>query len=93
MNDNFPSFPRQMLLVALSLILLGAIVAVAQAQLPPPPVPPGNPITPAKARLGKVLFWDEQLSSTRTVSCGTCHIPKTGGNDPRSLASPLRKAH
>lgn len=69
--------------------VLGGSAGTCLAQLPPPPVPPGNPITPAKAQLGKVLFWDEQLSSTRTVSCGTCHIPKAGGGDPRSLASPL----
>lgn len=62
----------------------------ASAQLLPPPDPNvANPITPAKVRLGKVLFWDEQLSSSRTVSCGTCHIPRTGGGDPRSAASPL----
>ncbi len=51
---------------------------------PPPPAPPGNQITAAKTYLGKVLFWDEQLSSTRTVSCGTCHIANSGGVDPRS---------
>jgi cytochrome c peroxidase len=43
----------------------------------------------AKANLGKALFWDEQLSSTGTVSCGTCHMPETGGADPRSLSSPF----
>ena len=48
------------------------------------PVPPGNPITPEKIDLGKALFWDEQLSSTSTVSCGTCHIPAAGGSDPRT---------
>ena len=50
-----------------------------------PPVPPdGNQVTAAKAYLGKTLFWDEQLSSTRTVSCGTCHRPAVGGADPRT---------
>ncbi|MBV9209029.1 MAG: hypothetical protein JOZ52_00285, partial [Acidobacteria bacterium] len=39
--------------------------------LQPPPVPPGNQITATKAYLGKALFWDEQMSSTRTVACGT----------------------
>ncbi|MEM1182787.1 MAG: cytochrome c peroxidase [Acidobacteriota bacterium] len=64
-------------------------VAPAVAQLPPPVAPPGNPLTVDKANLGKLLFWDEQLSSTRTISCGTCHIPSAGGADPRSLTSPL----
>lgn len=54
--------------------------------LAPPPVPVGNQITAAKAYLGKTLFWDEQLSSTKTVSCGTCHRPADGGADPRSFA-------
>src|SRR5690606_19959820 len=62
---------------------------VASGQLFPPPQPPENPINPSKVRLGKALFWDEQISSTRTVSCGTCHIPAGGGSDPRSLVSPL----
>lgn len=59
-----------------------------------PPVPPGNPITATKTYLGKVLFWDEQLSSTRTVSCGTCHHPSSGGTDPRSrAAAPLSQTN
>lgn len=54
--------------------------------LQPPPVPAGNPITATKAYLGKALFWDEQLSSTKTVACGTCHRPASGGSDPRTSA-------
>jgi cytochrome c peroxidase len=52
--------------------------------LNPPPAPPGNPVTAAKAFLGKTLFWDEQLSSTRTVACGSCHFATNGGSDLRS---------
>ena len=73
-------------------LLAAALLAVsgaAHAQLQPPPVPAGNPLTPSKANLGKVLFWDEQISSTRTVACGTCHFPSTGGEDPRSGVDPL----
>ncbi len=51
----------------------------------PPPPPAGNPLTAAKAALGKALFWDEQLSSTMTVSCGTCHRAGSGGSDPRTV--------
>jgi cytochrome c peroxidase len=57
------------------------------APLEPPPIPPGNPLTAAKASLGKVLFWDEQMSSTRTVACGTCHQAGTGGSDRRSFTN------
>ena len=64
----------------LAFVVLGS---VASAQLPPPPVPPENPITPEKAVLGKILFWEEQLSSDNTMACGTCHRPEQGGTDPR----------
>jgi cytochrome c peroxidase len=55
----------------------------------PPPSSVNNPVTAAKAYLGKALFWDEQLSSTNTVSCGTCHRPATGGSDPRTIFGDL----
>ncbi|MCB1086957.1 MAG: cytochrome-c peroxidase, partial [Verrucomicrobiae bacterium] len=61
--------------------------------LNPPPVPAGNPITEAKANLGKALFWDEQLSATRTISCGSCHQPESGGSDPRSLLGDPASTH
>ena len=44
-------------------------------------VPPENPMTEEKRVLGKLLFWDEQLSSDNTISCGTCHIPSAAGGD------------
>lgn len=73
------------LVSSLAGLCLTASMAVAQP-LNPPPVPAGNPQTLAKTRLGKVLFWEEQLSSTRSVACGTCHIPTAGGSDPRSVS-------
>ncbi|MCD9187622.1 MAG: FG-GAP-like repeat-containing protein [Pyrinomonadaceae bacterium] len=53
--------------------------------LEPPVAPAGNPVTASKAYLGKALFWDEQLSSTKTMACGTCHRSATGGSDPRTI--------
>jgi len=32
-----------------------------------------NPITNAKATLGRVLFYDKNLSVTNTISCSSCH--------------------
>lgn len=52
------------------------------------PVPAENPITEAKPVLGKILFWDEQLSSDNTVACGTCHQPAAGGSDLRLGMNP-----
>ncbi len=74
-------------LLATACLLVAAGPTLAQ-QLPPPPVPQANPITEAKRVLGKILFWDEQLSSDNTMSCGTCHSPGSGGVDPRRLRNP-----
>ncbi len=53
-----------------------------------PFAPPENPLNEQKRVLGKILFWDEQLSSDNTMSCGTCHITEEGGVDPRMGVSP-----
>ncbi|MEO6689342.1 MAG: cytochrome c peroxidase [Dokdonella sp.] len=74
---------------AIALVMLHVAAAGAQAPpqpqpLGPPPVPPANPLTSAKVQLGQILFWDEQLSVTGTVACGTCHRAFGGGSDPRT---------
>ena len=58
------------------------------AELPAVPVPEENQNTEPKRLLGKILFWDEQLSSDNTVACGTCHRPSFGGADPRQGRHP-----
>lgn len=40
------------------------------------------------AILGKILFWEEQMSSDDTVACGTCHRSGSGGSDPRAGSEP-----
>lgn len=68
----------------------GAAIVGPLAPLDPPLAPPGNQPTAAKAYLGKALFWDEQLSSTRTVACGTCHFSTSGGSDVRAIVNSAR---
>ena len=75
------------------LYLISAYIQVkAQTNIPlgdlPIPVPGENPITEEKRVLGKILFWDEQLSSDNTVACGTCHLPAFGGTDNRKAIHP-----
>jgi cytochrome c peroxidase len=77
-----------MLLRILSLALVLSAATPLLAELPPVPVPVENPITEPKRVLGKILFWDEQLSSDGTIACGTCHRPAAGGADPRSARHP-----
>jgi len=52
------------------------------------PFPLENPIDADKAVLGKILFWDEQLSSDNSIACGTCHLTERGGADERKGRHP-----
>jgi cytochrome c peroxidase len=70
----------------LATLLISASTALAA--LPPVPVPAENPVTEPKRVLGKMLFWDEQLSSDGSIACGTCHRPEHGGADPRVGRNP-----
>jgi len=40
--------------------------------------PAGNPSTPEKIELGRLLFYDPVLSGGKDVSCATCHHPDFG---------------
>ncbi len=83
---------RPLLAVLVPALLAGPVLVAplhaAQAPLGPPPAPPANPVTEGKRVLGKILFWEEQLSSDDTMACGTCHRPAAGGGDPRLAFHP-----
>ncbi|HJS83926.1 MAG TPA: cytochrome c peroxidase [Acetobacteraceae bacterium] len=57
-------------------------------QRPPAiPFPSDNIYSPAKARLGRMLFFEPLLSGSRTRSCASCHNPALSWGDglPRAL--------
>lgn len=45
-----------------------------------------NPITNAKATLGRVLFYDKKLSVNNTISCGSCHKQAFAFSDTARLS-------
>jgi cytochrome c peroxidase len=51
-----------------------------------PPALPGDPATPEKVALGKMLYFDPRLSESHNISCSTCHIIGMGGSDGRSTS-------
>lgn len=51
-----------------------------------PPVPAHNPQTPAKIALGRKLFEDPRLSSSRQIACASCHDRQLGWGDGRSVS-------
>ncbi len=46
-----------------------------------------NPVTNAGATLGRVLFYDKNLSSNNTISCSSCHMQEFAFGDT-SVVSP-----
>ena len=59
--------------------------------LPPDMATEEFPITPARADLGRKLFFDPRLSLDGTVSCATCHRPALYGTD--ALAKSIGVEH
>ena len=53
---------------------------------PVPRVPTENPMSEAKVRLGRTLFYDTRLSVDQSMSCGTCHRQELAFTD--GLARP-----
>ncbi len=66
-------------------LLAGVLCAQGPAKAPTIPVPLGllpvqfpaeNPYSPAKAELGRLLYFDTRLSADDTISCASCHAPE-----------------
>ena len=79
----------------LTIVMIGAGAAMAAGAteaspplgLPPVPIPPDNPMSPAKIELGERLYNDKRFSSTGEVACATCHAPETGFTDAPLVVS------
>lgn len=82
-GDRVPSTSSPAERVALELMPTGAMRLEPRPLAPPHPA--GNPATPAKVELGRLLFFDPILSTSRKVSCGTCHHPQWGWADGRAI--------
>ena len=50
------------------------------------PFPPENAYSPAKAELGKTLFFDPRLSRSGVQACVSCHNPSFGWEDGHKTA-------
>ena len=78
------SFLRCVLAFLLATIGFGGASVFGQQGFPPlgplprVPVPPDNPMTPAKVELGRLLFFDPRLSGDMSTPCSRCHVPAEG---------------
>jgi cytochrome c peroxidase len=50
------------------------------------PAPADNPMTEAGVELGHMLFFEQKLSRSGTISCNTCHVVGAAGVDHLALA-------
>lgn len=57
------------------------------AGLPEIEYPQENPLTEAKVKLGKQLFFDKRLSEDKTISCASCHDPAKGWSNGEAVAT------
>ncbi|MBL4810426.1 MAG: hypothetical protein JKY43_10275 [Phycisphaerales bacterium] len=87
-SHRVSSIVNQLRLIAPAVVLASISSQTLAQALPPVPFPPENQFTQEKSDLGKILFWDEQLSSDNTMSCGSCHQPAVGGTDERVGINP-----
>ncbi len=75
--------------IALSLLIFtGAAAEFQWAKpdwAPSPVVPEDNPMSNAKVRLGRYLFYDKRLSQDGSMSCSTCHQQAHGFTDGQAL--------
>lgn len=73
------------------------LTAKAKQQFRPiptsPPELPGNPASPAKVELGKMLYFDPRLSASHAISCSSCHNVGLGGTDAEPTSIGHRWQH
>src|SRR5579862_5768810 len=67
---------------------IGSVIKIkAPLGLPPIPFPADNPPTAETVALGRRLYYDTALSVDNTVSCASCHSPKSGFCDGRRVST------
>lgn len=85
----------------ITLILAVALLATAAlahstppaiGPLPPVAANPDNMPSDARLALGRRIFFDNRISGSGTINCGTCHIPSQGWTVPTPI-SPAHPGH
>ncbi|AWW29317.1 cytochrome-c peroxidase [Echinicola strongylocentroti] len=51
------------------------------------PMPADNPLTEKGVELGRMLFYDKQLSVDRTISCASCHQQEKAFTDGKKIST------
>ncbi len=86
-GDDHEREKRGSVLCHLSFLLCLVLTSPASASPYPEPLTDADyhSFSPARAKIGQLLFYDKILSGNRNISCGTCHHHRFGGADGLSL--------
>ena len=86
------------LLLGLGVVFSATVVDAQRSQgpkpplgLPPVPWPKDNPWSREKEDLGRLLYFDNRLSSDRSVSCASCHEPSKAFTDRAPVSTGIGK--
>lgn len=89
--------PKWLALGAPAIFLIPVFVSAQDPAGPKPPLglfavryPADNPYSPAKAELGKLLYFDTRLSADNSVSCASCHHPDHAFTDGKPVSSGIK---
>ncbi|MFN0100711.1 MAG: cytochrome-c peroxidase [Bryobacteraceae bacterium] len=58
--------------------------------LPPIFWPKDNPYSPAKAQLGRLLYFDKRISADGVLSCASCHHPSKAFTDQSAVSTGIK---
>lgn len=78
---NLPATPYNYIISLPSFFTTNPPVGPPTSVTPFINTPADNPITNDGATLGRVLFYDKNLSLNRTIACGSCHQQAKGFSD------------
>lgn len=70
-----------MRIICLFLLMILSLKAVEFAEIGIEPIPDSIPFDEQKARLGKKLYLDTNLSKDKTIACNSCHLLNAYGVD------------
>ena len=59
---------------------------------PPMDIPEDNPLTVEGVELGRLLFWEKELSIDGSMNCGSCHLPQAAFADPDTYSTGVNGA-
>jgi cytochrome c peroxidase len=104
-NPGFRSVRWSVLLVVLVLIAVTCLLSASGkvqvnaealqlfAPLPAVMSSPDNPVTDAKVKLGRILYYDPRLSADQKISCNTCHPLDAYGTESESVSTGFKNQH